>query len=85
MHIKDDKFIAIITARKIELDDDLEDLKLANNVSPCCGKVWWYWVPEFRKTSIGFDISFFCFIIAYCDHDIPRKKREEQQNAVQEQ
>ena len=80
MEIKEDIYISFVIAGKLD-PADKEYIEKENKVSTCCGRNWWYWKPFFRKTNIGFDFFWLCFLVSYDNYNkILRKHRKDQKN-----
>ncbi len=85
MEIKENIFLSLVTAGKIDGDEELkEHLAEANGVPPCCNRNWWYWKPTFKKTRIGWEIMWLFVMISYDNHNIYMRKYKEQQRAQEE-
>ena len=79
MEIMEDIYVSFIVAGKILDDEQHQHLSEVNDVPPCCGRCWFYGIPNFRFTSIGWDFHWLFFAVTYDNFRRPRRHRRENQ------
>jgi hypothetical protein len=72
MEIAKDIYISLVVAGKLDRDIQ-DDVAEQDAVKPKFGRNWWYTLPNFTKTNIGWDFGWLCFLVSYDNYREVRK------------
>jgi hypothetical protein len=66
--LSDNVYLSFVIAARVKDDTDVEHFRsIGQNV--LFGFVWWSWFPNFRKTSIGWSVTWLCFGMSYDNYN----------------